>query len=96
MTFDMCGLICGYYDFKIHEFLIPTIIGKSTIKAPCQSIVVLYLYYNNQQYKTFNSNKYILSIWYSIIYILILYFIKSSLESIAKIQLDKINKLDKN
>ena len=50
LTFDMCGLLCGYYDIKLREFLIPTLIGKGLIKAPLQSIVVLYFYSNDNEY----------------------------------------------
>ena len=50
LTFDMCGLLCGYHDIKLKEFLIPTIIGKGIIKAPLQSLIVLYFYSNDSEY----------------------------------------------
>ena len=50
LTFDMCGLLCGYYDLELKEFLIPTVIGKGLIKAPIQSAVVLYFYSNDNDY----------------------------------------------
>ena len=50
ITFDMCGLVCGYYDLSIYEFLTPTIIGKGLIKAPLQSLVMLHLYENESEY----------------------------------------------
>jgi len=50
LTFDMCGLLCGYYDIELREFLIPTVIGKGLIKAPLQSAVVLYFYSNDSEY----------------------------------------------
>lgn len=50
LTFDMCGLLCGYYDIELREFLIPTVIGKGLIKAPLQSVVVLYFYSNDSEY----------------------------------------------
>jgi len=54
LTFDMCGLICGYYDLELKEFLIPTVIGKGLIKAPLQSVVVLYFYSNDSEYNISN------------------------------------------
>ena len=55
ITFDMCGLVCGYYDLSIYEFLMPTIIiGKGLIKAPLQSLVMLYLYENESEYNISN------------------------------------------
>ena len=50
LTFDMCGLLCGYYDIELGEFLLPTVIGKGFIKAPLQSLVVLYFYTNDSNY----------------------------------------------
>ena len=92
ITFDMCGLMCGYYNFEVCQFLIPTIIGKSLIKAPAQAFMVLYIYSHNIDYDNSEySKRYtILYLWYLIQYFLILYFIKSSIETIAKLQYKKI------
>ena len=88
ITFDMCGFICGYYTLTIYEFLIPTIIGKALIKAPIQIFFVLYIYkYNidNIDNIIFKSNKtYINYITNIIIFVLIFYFIKTSIENIAE------------
>ena len=87
ITFDMCGLMCGYYNFKLHQFLIPTLIGKSLIKAPIQAFMMLYIYSNNKKFNSDPSTQYtIIYLWYCIQYSLILYFIKSSIEVIAKLQ----------
>ena len=95
LTFDMCGMLCGYYDFKIHEFLIPTIIGKSIIKAPIQSFVVLYIYSNNINYNLKKNNGLILTLWNIFMLGLILYFIKNTIENIASIQFRKNEKMKK-
>ena len=50
LTFDMCGLLCGYYDIGLTEFLMPTVIGKGFIKAPIQSLAILYFYSNDTEY----------------------------------------------
>jgi vacuole membrane protein 1 len=50
LTFDMCGLLCGYYNIELNEFLVPTVIGKGLIKAPLQSLTVLYFYTNDGNY----------------------------------------------
>ena len=90
ITFDMCGLMCGYYNFKLHQFLIPTLIGKSLIKAPIQAFMMLYIYSNNINFNSDQSTQYtIIYLWYCIQYSLILYFIKSSIEAIAKLQYKK-------
>lgn len=54
ITFDMCGVICGYNKLSVTEFLLPTIIGKGLIKGPIQSLVVLYLYKNGENYNLLN------------------------------------------
>ena len=92
ITFDMCGLMCGYYNFELYQFLLPTLLGKSLIKAPIQAFMVLYIYshkiyYDNSEYSKHYT---ILYLWYFIQYLIILYFIKSSIETIAKLQYKKI------
>lgn len=42
VTFDMCGLVCGYIKLPVYEFLIPTIIGKTLIKTPIQIISLVW------------------------------------------------------
>ena len=85
ITFDMCGLMCGYYDFSLYDFLVPTIIGKSLIKSPLQSIFVIFVYsVSNEYLKTNDSNYYyITNIWNLGIFILFVYFIKKTIEKIA-------------
>ena len=96
ITFDMCGMLCGYYNFELHEFLVPTIIGKGFIKAPIQSFVVLYVYSNNISYNFRKNNSGIIMAWNIFIISLILLFIKSTIENIAILQQKKIEKRNAN
>ena len=74
ITFDMCGMLCGYNNIEIKEFLIPTIIGKSLIKAPIQSLVVIYLYIHGESYNFIKVNNF--TVLFNIMFIaFIIYFI---------------------
>ena len=84
ITFDMCGLLCGYYKFSIKEFLIPTIIGKAFIKTPVLLAVVLYFYHTNTEFIENDNTKTLLSY---IPIVIITIFIKTSIEKCANNQL---------
>jgi vacuole membrane protein 1 len=69
LTFDMCGLLCGYYDIELGEFLLPTVIGKGFIKAPLQSLVVLYFYTNDSNYNISSYSPVSLNIVFNVCFI---------------------------
>ena len=50
MTFDMCGILCGYMQLPLEEFIIPTMIGKTLIKMPIQTITVVKLMEKGYEY----------------------------------------------
>jgi vacuole membrane protein 1 len=88
LTFDMCGMLCGYYKLTEKEFLIPTIIGKGFIKAPIQSLVVLY-YTNNLDYSITNYLPFNLNIVFNICFILLLgIFINKTIINLAKLEIN--------
>lgn len=74
-TFDMCGLICGYYDIKLLDFIFPTIIGKGLIKAPLQCLVVLYLYVNESDYKLSSYSPVNINVLLNILFIVMLGYV---------------------
>lgn len=101
ITFDMCGMMCGYYDFSLYDFLVPTIIGKALIKSPLQSIFVIFVYsmsVSNSYIKTTDTNYYYINrIWNLFIFMIIAYFIKKTIEKIASIPKNiKVNIINKN
>ena len=55
VTFDMCGIICGYMKLPILEFLIPTLIGKTLIKTPIQVLALLWVTDKGVEYEISNS-----------------------------------------
>ena len=62
MFFDLCGLVCGYYNYKFLYFFVPTLIGKAFIKAPVQLLILTYLARNASDYelyKDYFANNYI-------------------------------------
>ena len=85
VTFDMCGLMCGYYNFSLKEFLIPTFIGKVFIKASGQLFLIVYFY--SEEYSLENKTT-VNTIWNSIATLIITYFIKSFIETCANKQKD--------
>ena len=86
ITFDMCGLICGYYKLSLLQFLVPTIIGKVFIKATVQLLFIVYFYSDDYN---FNKNPEYNYIFNTLFFIMIGFFIKSSIETCAKKQLEK-------
>ena len=89
MTFDMCGMICGYYKLTINEFLTPTIIGKGLIKAPIQSLVVLYFYTTDSEYSLSDYVPVNLNILFNICFVGLLgYFINQSIIKLARFEVN--------
>ena len=90
VTFDMCGMICGYNGLTLYEFLLPTIIGKALIKSPGQSLCVIYAYSYYTDYTQDNETSLIkeniLFLWNGLFSCIVLYFIKMSIESIARLE----------
>jgi vacuole membrane protein 1 len=87
LTFDMCGMLCGYYKLTINEFLIPTVLGKGFIKAPIQCLVVLYFYTNNTDYSITNYLPANLNIMFNIFFILLLsVFLDKSIIKLAHLE----------
>jgi vacuole membrane protein 1 len=87
LTFDMCGMLCGYYKLTMTEFLIPTIIGKGLIKAPIQCLVVLYFYTNDTDYSITNYLPVNLNIMFNIFFILLLgVFLDKSIIKLANLE----------
>lgn len=84
VTFDMCGLLCGYYNLSLKQFLIPTIIGKAFIKTPILLFIIIYLYHNNNTLIENDNTKTFLSY---IPLIIIFLFFKSFIEECAKKQI---------
>ena len=87
ITFDMCGMVCGYNKLSLKEFIIPTILGKGFIKAPIQSITILYLYKNGQNYNIFKLTPSYLSIIFNGCFILLLIYLINK----VIIKLSKLN-----
>jgi membrane protein YqaA with SNARE-associated domain len=89
LTFDMCGLLCGYYDIELGEFLVPTVIGKGFIKAPLQSLVVLYFYTNDSNYNISSYSPFSLNIVFNICFIgLIGICLNKTIVKLAKIEIN--------
>ena len=89
LTFDMCGLLCGYYDIELKTFLIPTIIGKGLIKAPLQSLVVLYFYSNDTEYNIRNYSPVSFNILFNICFIgLILICLNKTIVKLSRIEIN--------
>ena len=87
LTFDMCGMLCGYYKLTMTEFLIPTVLGKGFIKAPIQCLIVLYFYTNNLDYSITNYLPVNLNIIFNIFFILLLgIFIDKSIIRISNLE----------
>ncbi len=42
MFFDLCGIICGIYQYSFYKFFIPTVIGKSLIRISIQTYIIKY------------------------------------------------------
>ena len=86
-TFDMGGLICGYYDIKLIDFIFPTILGKGFIKAPLQCLVILYLYVNESEYQLSSYSPMNLNILLNILFIVMLvYCINTSIVYLSSLE----------
>ena len=68
--------------------MIPTIIGKALIKAPIQSLFVLYLFTDIDQtnYKSNSIMDWFVTLSSIIFMLILLYFIKTTLEKIARLK----------
>ena len=89
LTFDMCGLLCGYYDIELGEFLVPTVMGKGFIKAPLQSLIVLYFYTNNSEYNISSYSPVSLNILFNCFFIGLLGIcLNKTIVKLAKIEIN--------
>jgi len=83
LTFDMCGILCGYYNIKLGDFLIPTIIGKTLIKAPLQCLAVLYFYNTDYIIPSYSP------LLFNLCFIVVLgFFINKFIIKLSKLELD--------
>ena len=48
MFFDLCGIAAGHYLIPFSEFFLAIVIGKTIIKAPLQSIIIILLFTGNK------------------------------------------------
>ena len=82
--FDMCGVVTGIVGLKLHEFLIPTIIGKTFIKTPLQLLFILYSYaFFGETFKNNEEIGYIYYLWITFIISFTLYTFKEYIESLV-------------
>jgi len=89
LTFDMCGLLCGYYDIELGEFLVPTVMGKGFIKAPLQSLIVLYFYTNDSEYNISSYSPVSLNILFNCFFIGLLGIcLNKTIVKLAKIEIN--------
>jgi vacuole membrane protein 1 len=89
LTFDMCGLLCGYYDIELKDFLLPTIIGKGIIKAPIQSLVVLYFYSNDTEYNISNYSPVSFNILFNVCFMLLgIVCLNKSIVKLAQLEIN--------
>lgn len=77
MTFDMCGILCGYMQLPLKEFIIPTIIGKTCIKMPLQVITVVKLLEKGYEYNYIPGNTLRYVIFFVILLATIIKYYKS-------------------
>ena len=95
LTFDMCGMLCGYYKLTMKEFLIPTIIGKGFLKAPIQCLVVLYFYSTDTEYSITSYLPVKLNVLFNMCFVLLLgIFIDKSIIKLANLE-KKISNIKK-
>ena len=52
LTFDACGIAAGLSLLSLKDFIIPTVIGKGFIKAPCQIFLIIYVLKNTIENKS--------------------------------------------
>lgn len=45
--FDLAGLTCGYYGVTLFGFLLPTILGKSFVKAGSQTFLTVFIFFES-------------------------------------------------
>ena len=85
MTFDFVGMLCGINGITLYQFLIPTIIGKTLVKAPIQSFVVIYFYSEFSGYvKT--ENIYIMYFFKTVVILFMMIFVKNIIETLAELK----------
>ena len=90
ITFDFIGVICGLNDISLFGFLLPTILGKAFIKAPIQSFFIIYFYSEINNYINVKSSFNNISTIINLVFIVIIfYFIKNLIESLAKSELNE-------
>ena len=77
ITFDMCGILCGYMQLPLMEFLIPTIIGKTLIKMPIQVFTVIKLVEKGYEYDYVPGNSLRYFVFFVILIIPIIKYFKS-------------------
>jgi hypothetical protein len=80
MTFDMCGIACGYCKISIFIFLSATIIGKSFIKTPIQ--LALFIKYFGEYIPNNNTGNFVKFGQY-LIYLFTIYIFKIFIETLA-------------
>lgn len=44
MTFDLCGLACGYFRYPFWKFFLPTLIGKAFVKVTFQIMFIILIF----------------------------------------------------
>ena len=91
VTFDMCGMACGYCGISIYKFLSATFIGKALIKSPIEAYVILFLY--DKDYIDVNEYGKLIIIYNLLFGLTILYFLKEIIEKLAIYQINK-NKIE--
>ena len=84
MTFDFVGVLCGVNNISTMSFLIPTIIGKAFIKAPIQAFSIIYFYSEISYYVNVKSNSTVYTIINIMFMIVIFYFMKNLIETMAQ------------
>jgi vacuole membrane protein 1 len=85
MTFDFVGMLCGINGMSLYQFIIPTIIGKTFVKAPVQSFAVIYFYSELSGYMN-TENMYILYCFKITIFVVMVIFITNIIETLAELK----------
>lgn len=80
MTFDMCGIVCGYCKISLFIFLSATIIGKAFIKTPIQ--LALFIKYFTEYIPNNNTGNF-MKFWQYLIYLFTIYIFKIFIETLA-------------
>ena len=92
MMFDLCGLLCGYFQYPFLKFFLPTLIGKTLVKATGQSVFIYYIftydtYFNWARDMITSGVSGGMGIWNYVILCFMLMFCKSFIETLAAKQL---------